>query len=398
MNRRHLLDISVILAWLTVLALTSQFALEGARGSKILNTVRVGSYMVLLMGGFLAVKSFWARQTGQDKSARHDRLSLWNIITHAYLMGAFIFVAMYSLLGESRDATRSFLLSLAVVSLEDVFVRTADKTLRRSILFFVGIMCAVSTVTIQGPSEAHVSFSEQRWFAIVFGWLLPASIPILFTLVRKKRYYNTVTVLEFLHFGMPFACMLACLSLVSIDLVKHNYENTTATGLIQRRNLPNLTLPHNNLSAPWRGLNLSHEALALLTKENATVAPLSPPATSRLISTPDVAIPLLSLVMLPLICSIIDKCLLYSTVDVLCTAAVVWAFKTLQENEGLPNALTVVSFVSASLGFCFRIYVCSSDENDYAGVAYTKEIEEEEEEEQMMKSLQKDVMQRTTEA
>lgn len=397
MNRRHLLDIATILILFILLATTSQFAIINHSGSRILSAVRVGSYMVLIMSGFLLVRACWAKHTGQDKPVKHDRMSLCNILTHAYLMGAFIFVSMYCLLGESRDATKTFFISLSIISVEDVFVHTADKQIRRSILFLIAILCAVSAGTIQGPTEFVQAFSEQRWFAIVFGWILPCVVPIFFTLIRKRRYYSSVTVREFLHFGMPFAAMLACLSLVSIDLVRHNYENATAPQILHahRRSLANAThkMPPANHTHPPKKQHATHP-YANFSLANASASREIPPAqvaVTRLVSAPDVAIPLLSLLMLPMICTVIDKCLLYNTVDIVCAATVVWAFKTLEENSGLPSALTVVSFVSASVGFFFRIYICSTDENDYSGVAYTKEVLEEEEEEQMMRSLQADL-------
>lgn len=393
MNRRHLLDIATILILFILLATTSQFAIINHSGSRILAAVRVGSYMVLLMSGFLLIRACWAKHTGQDKPVKHDRMSLCNILTHAYLMGAFIFVSMYCLLGESRDATKTFFISLSIISVEDVFVHTADRTIRRSMLFLIAILCAVSAGTIQGPTEFVEAFSEQRWFAIVFGWILPCVVPILFTLIRKRRYYSSVTVREFLHFGMPFAAMLACLSLVSIDLVRHSYESPAPSA--HRRSLANATLkiPPANHTHPPKKQHATHPHANFSLAANASASHETPPAqvaVTRLVSAPDVAIPLLSLLMLPMICTVIDKCLLYNTVDIVCVATVVWAFKTLEENSGLPSALTVISFVSASVGFCFRIYICSTDENDYSGVAYTKENLEDEEEEQMMRSLQAD--------
>lgn len=383
MNRRSLLELTAILLTYALLTCSAPLVFEGASGSRILNAVRVGSYMVIIMAACMIVGSLWRRRLQLEQQPKHERMSLRTIITHAYLMGAFIFVTVYCLLGESRDATKSYLLSLAVVSFEDAFSRTTDSTLRRSLLFFVAILSAVSVATIQGPSEMEVSFTERRWFAIVFGWLLPSLVPVFFVAIRKKRYYSPVTVYEFLHFGMPFAVMLATLALVSIDLISHSYA--------RRRSLHHFL----NESFPLRQrLPSNASALPILV---SAIANISANATdevhlmTRLVAHSDVAIPTASVLMIFIVGNVIDRCLLYSTIDTVSCVALVWGFKTLHENRGLPSAPTVVSFVSASLAFVFRVYVCSLDKDDYAGVAYTKELADDEEEEQMMKSLQRDL-------
>lgn len=416
MNRKSLLELTCILLSYALLAGSSQLAFEGAKGSRILNAVRVGSYMVIIMAIFLAASSLWKGRVNVDGQVKHERMSLRNIITHAYLMGAFIFVSVYCLLGESRDATKAYLISHGVVSLEDSFSRTTDSTLRRSLLFFVALLSGLSAGTIQGPSEAEISFSERRWFAIVFGWLLPSLVPVFFVAIRKKRYYSPVTVYEFLHFGMPFAVMLATLALVSIDLISHDYyapKHVRARSLhvsinesfplLQRLHL-NTSGAHAAVSQRFNSTAQAAAHAAVAQRFNSTAAHAANATASevhkiaRLVSNPDVVIPLLSLLMLPIVGGIIDRCLLYSTVDTLSCVSVVWAFRTLHENAGLPSALTVVSFVSASVGFFFRIYVCSIDKDDQAGVAYTKELADDEEEEQMMRGLQRDLETRMADA
>lgn len=409
MNRRSLLEITCVLLCYSVLACSSPLAFEGATGSRVLNAVRVGSYMVMIMAVCLAFSSLWKGKIHLDSPVKHERMSLRNIITHAYLMGAFIFVTVYCLLGESRDATKAYLLSHAVVSFEDCFSRTTDSVLRRSLLFFVALLSGVSAATIQGPSEAEVSFAEKRWFAIVFGWVLPSVVPVFFVAIRKKRYYSPVTVYEFLHFGMPFAVMLATLSLVSIDLISHDYAPTESP--LQHARQPAVHAKHRSLHTALNesfpllqrlSLNASvldwvphvTHAVAANVTANATQAEVH--VISRIVTNPDVVIPLFSVLMIFIVGMVIDRCLLYSTVDTLSCVSIVWAFKTLHENSGLPSALTVVSFVSASVGFSFRVYVCSLDKDDYAGVAYTKEHIDDEEEEQMIKSLQLDLGPRTS--
>lgn len=406
MNRRSLFEITCVLLTYSVLACSSQLAFEGAKGSMILNAVRVGSYMVIIMAVCLAFSSLWKGKIHLDSPVKHERMSLRNIITHAYLMGAFIFVTVYCLLGESRDATKAYLLSHAVVSFEDSFSRTTDSMLRRSLLFFVALLCGVSVATIQGPSELELSFHEMRWFAIVFGWILPSVVPVFFVAIRKKRYYSPVTVYEFLHFGMPFAVMLATLSLVSIDLISHDYDLPAPAAdrhHARRKSLrsafnesfPLLQRPPPNASLMDWVPHVTHAAVANATA-NATLQDVHKMA--RLVTNPDVVIPLFSVLMIFIVGMVIDRCLLYSTVDTLSCVSIAWAFKTLHENSGLPSALTVVSFVSAAVGFSFRIYVCSLDKDDYAGVAYTKEHADDEEEEQMMKGLQADLESRTANA
>jgi hypothetical protein len=346
MNQRDLIRLALLLAVLGLNAVLSHYAFKGPRSAPVISAVRVGSYAVLAMALVLAGQ---ACACGRRRQQQHPRLSLENVIVYVYGLGLVIFASAYCLLFVSGDATSTFFTQLTAIAVDDMFVRTRDATLRRSLLFFCAIFAGASNIctalSSQGTGETVEAMLKQNWFPVVVGIVLPAFVPWIYFGVRGKRFYNPVTIYDFLNFGTPFAVILA------ITVLLRPYEGE-----------PPVLFPGN-------------ESLA-----NATI---------KLVTTSDVATPLLCLNMLPTVFLAIQCTLLYSTVDFLSASAVAGSFKALAESE--PTPLVIVAFVSASVAFSVRVYACYRDEDDRCSMAYTRETEEDEEEDEMLHKLKSEV-------
>lgn len=351
MNHRDLIRLSLLLVILGLNAVLSHYAFKDYTGSPVLGSVALGAYAVLVIAAVLLLQAcFCGRAAHQSK---HPRLSFENVIVHVYGLGLIIFATVYCITGVSGDATAYFFLVMTGIGIDDMLSRTRDATLRRSLLFLCALLAGVSNIcsalTVKGAGETVQAVVDQQWFSVSYGIVLPVSVPWVYFAVRGKRFYNPVTIYDFLHFGMPFAVILSATALTALTLVEHRAPSP---------------------------LNAS------LTAANAT-------DDGRLVTAADVATPLLCLNMLPTVFLAIQSTLLYSTVDFLSVSAVVAAFKALAERE--PSTLIIVSFVSASFAFSLRVYACYRDENDKCSVAYAKESEEDEEEDQILEKMRLDI-------
>ena len=350
MNQRDLIRLALMLIILGLNALLSHYAFADERSSPLVDSVILASYAVLTMAVVLALQGCLCGR--KAKSPRHPRLSIENVLVFVYGLGLIIFVTVYCVLGVSGDASAAFYVQLTVIALEEMFIRTKDATLRRSVLFFSALLAGFSNIcsalTTSGAGESVVALMEQRWFLVVFGAVMPCAVPWVFFSVRGKRFYNPVTIYDFLNFGMPFAVIVSVMCLLSIDLVLHQ-----------------VPIPVS------------------MNQTNATGQ------ESRLVSAADVATPLLCLNMLPTVFLAVQSILLYSTVDFLTVSAVVASFKALGDRQ--PSTLVILGFVASSVAFSARIYACYRDDGDKCSVVYSRECEEDEEEDEFLEKIRADI-------
>lgn len=351
MNQRDLIRLALMLIVLGLNALLSHYAFQGSEGSPILSAVAMASYAIIAMAMILVVQACVCGKRAQQP--KHPRLSIENVMVHVYGLGLIIFVTVYCLMGVSGDASAAYFVMVTAVGLDDMFVRTKDATLRRSLLFFCALLAGVSNIlsalTARDAGETIGAIADQQWFTVSYGLILPCSVPFVLFSLRGKRFYTPVTIYDFLHFGMPFALILATTALVALSLSAQKSPS----------------------SKPGA------QPVANSTDEG------------RLVTSADVAGPLLCLNMLPTVFLAIQSALLYSTVDLLAVTAVVASFKALAERE--PGTLLICGFVASSVAFSLRVYACYRDQDDKCSVAYTKESEEDEEEEQMLEKLRTDL-------
>lgn len=381
MNQRDLIRIPIILVVMGINAVLSHYAFRASVGSPVLNSMRVASYVVILMALVLACQSLACGLPMQKHSLR---LTMETVLVHVYGLGLLIFVSVYCLLGVSGDASATFFAVTTCIALQDIVVRTKDTRLRRGVLFFSALLAGVANVVaaaqMPGAGEGSRAFDQHRWFIVMFGIVVPFGGPCVYFAIRGKRFYNPVTVYDFLNFGMPFAVIIAFMILVGHDLFQEDRDSPTSLssldGWAEAVGLTNLT-----------GLaNLTGSLLGLAG--NASDADGA--AAARLVAAADLAVPLLALNMIPTVFLAIQSTLLYSTVDFLAAAGVAAAFRALWEDPQGP--LTAVAFVAAAVAFSLRIYACFRDEGDRCSVAYTRESEDDEEDQEVLAKLQEEAI------
>lgn len=346
----------MMLIVLSLNAVLAHYAFEDWKYSPLVGSVSLASYAVICIAVILIADAcLCGRRTQQQ---RHPRLCIENVMIHVYGLGLIIFVTIYSVVGVSGDATAIFYVQLTGFALEDMFVRKNDPALRRSVLLSAAILAGVSNVcsalSMQSAGEIVQAVLNQDWFLVIYGGALPCVVPWVFFGVRGKRFYNPVTIYDFIHFGMPFAVIMSVSCLVTFD-----------------------SMWHSDSAALAAGHNATHHA-------NSTMDD-----SERLITRADVATPLLCLNMLPTVFLAIQSTLLYSLVDFITVAAVVASFKSLAQQQA--NTWVIIGFVAASLAFSARIYACYRDQDDKCSVVYSRESEEDEEEDEMIEKIRCDI-------
>lgn len=359
MNQRDFIRITLMLTVLSLNAVFSHYAAQAYRDTyHTIRAMRLGSCAVLVMAAVLTMQGFLCKV---QKDQHHPRLSMQTVFTHVYGLGLAVFVSVYCLSSVSGDATGMYFIGATAVACDDILERTKDATLRRAVMFCCVLLSGTALVgySFLDPSmgESGYAFLSHTWLVAAFGAVLPLLSPFVILSMRGRRFYNPLTIYDFLHFAMPFAVFLSVQTLLFVDMIPEPQAGT-------RRSDINGTL---------------HAA------KNATAAD----AARRVMSDFDVFAPLLSLNMLPTVFLAIQSTLLYSTVDFLAAFAAVTAFKSLALHGGGP--LPVVVFVSASVAFSLRIYACFRDESDGCSVAYSKESEDNPDEDDMLRKLQQDI-------
>jgi len=350
MNQRDLIRLTLLFIVLGINAILTHYAFDKARGSPLLNCITVAAYSVLAIAAFLIAQACLCGR--RDQTQKHPRLSLETVVIYVYGLGLIIFVTIYSVMAVSGDASSAYYTQLTAIAAEDTFVRTRDATLRRSLLFFCALLASASLICSSfntgGMGETIQAIFDQQWFLIIYGLIMPITIPWVFFSVRGKRFYNPVTIYDFLYFGMPFASIMAATALAGLNLVPH---------------------PPNSVPPFFNATNETD--------------------SERLVTAADVATPLLCLNMLPTVFLAVQSILLYSTVDFMTVAALVTSLKAIAERRHSP--LMVAAFVCSALAFTARVYACYRDEDDKCSVAYSRETEEDEDEDQMLEKIRQDV-------
>lgn len=398
MNQRDLIRLTFLLVVLGLNAVLSHYAFEDSSAPPLLDSMRVGSYVVLIMALIITVQAFTC---GKPREKQHLKLSMDTVVAHVYGLGSFVFVAVYCFLGITGDANVAFYTSLTVIGVDDILRRGKDTRLRRGLLFFCVLLAGVANICVplqrSDVGQTLISIAEQRWFVVAFGEIIPFLAPWIFMAVRGKRFYSPVTVYDFLNFGMPFAVVIAFMVLVGLDfqretdtLLKHldGSPHTIPSHLLQPLTIETPRNDTNHTAAAAAVPPALADASMPTAMANASMPAAL--ALTRLVRTSDIAIPLLALNMIPTVFLAIQCTLLYSTVDFMSCAAVAAVFRALWEAPR--GAFTILAFVAASVGFTLRVYACFRDESDNCSVAYTREIDEDADEEEILTKLQHDIV------
>lgn len=339
MNPKDLIKLTVSLLLMGSNAILSHYA-SGPREDRFrtVQALRLGGCVVLLMAAFLFVRNLLCFA---EKNAHHTPLTVRTLFTHVYGLGLFVFVLAYCLTGLSNDSTVLFFSAITVLSVDDVFERTRDRTLKRSVLLLSALLAGVSVVasSAQGDSimETFQATLEEKWLVLVYGAAVPVVAPYIFIGIRARRQYNPLTIYDFVNFAMPFAALLGGQTLLFVGMIP---EGTQA--------------PAGN---------------ATELPSNATAAQAEPSYA------PYVCVPLLALNTILVTLLVIQSILHYSTVDFLASLATVTSFKEMAVNTQGP--WTALAFVAAGLSFSLRVYASCQDEGDQAESEYPAETEAE---------------------
>jgi len=361
MNQKDLIRQATMLCLLTLAAVLGHYSAVGEPSQTIVRTLFVGSWVTLGMAALLCLR---ALAFGKPRVKNLPSISVKSVVIYVYGLGLLVYVSIYCLLDLSM-ARNFYLIALAGISVDDIIERSHDSPPRKA-LIAICAACSLGAFIVKGmlsPDRDEVirALADGRVYVFFFGFALPALAPIVYLAIRSRRLYTPITVMEFMHIAMPFAVHASVSTLLSLSLISTDASfdlNSTETTHFDL----NATLtPHFDLNAT-------------VAMPNATQIAESIQQTARLVTSADVATPLLALVMIPVIFFAIQTTLLYSIADFLAPAAIVAGFRHAAE---APSAepWTVFVVLAGSAAFFCRVYVCIRDCDDRAGVLYSSEVD-----------------------
>lgn len=222
-STRQLIRQTMLLVVLGSNAALSEVA-SGASNSggytDMVSAVRTGSQAVLWIAGYLVASSLVC---GRSLIKELPRLTMQTIWGHVYGLGLLIFVTIYCLLGVSTWCTSMYMAAIAGVSMDDIVARFSESYTRRLALFACVIFAVAAAVVVAWQSPDFKALSEaadaENWFAIACSTALPLAAPFLYNVLRAPHFYTNETILEFIHFAMPFASILAAVVLCTLSAV-----------------------------------------------------------------------------------------------------------------------------------------------------------------------------------
>lgn len=330
-------------------AFLSELSSSGDPRRTVLHNLRVGSYAVLAIAALLCLRAFFAG--GQTVKGLPD-LSVKSVLVYVYGLGLLVFVTVYCLL-DLGQARYFYIAAWTGIAAEDILERYAERWPRKALFFLCNALSLAAFVgkalAAQDMYEAIEAFLAGNYYVFVFGLALPMCSPVIYLAIRHRRFYNPMTVMELIHLSMPFAVHTSVSTLLSLSLMEPTED------------------PRSALQATSHANDTSQ-----LVNDTVTLAAAVLTTQERLVTTADVATPLLVLTMVPILFFAVQTTLLYSIADFLCPAALVMSAKHFSLNQN-SDASTVFIFLAASGAFCARVYMCFHDRDDYAGVLYSEE-------------------------
>lgn len=341
MNQKDLIRQAAMVALFALAAFLSDLSSSGDPKRTVLHNLRVGSYAVLAMAALLCLRSFFA---GERKATGLPDLSVKSVLVYVYGLGLLVFVTVYCLL-DLGQARYFYFAAWTGIAAEDVLERYAERWPRKALFFLCNALSLAAFVgrALVAPDmyEAIEAFLAGNYYVFVFGLVLPMCSPLIYLTIRHRRFYNPITVMEFIHLAMPFAVHTSVSTLLSLSLMDPGAD---LQALVSSGN-----------GTRWADPNATEVV-----------------AAARLVTAADVATPLLVLTMVPILFFAVQTTLLYSIADFLCPAALVMSAKHFALNQNADGS-TVFIFLAASGAFCARVYMCFHDRDDYAGVLYSEE-------------------------
>lgn len=362
MNRNDVIRQAILIAVLSTNAWLSEYACGTTDGKSrgytdVVSTVRAGSIAVLWASIYLIIASLWC---GRPHTKELPKLTMQTIWAHVYGLGLLVFVTIYCLLGVSSGCTAAYFMALAGISLDDVLARHRETYTRRASMLICAILGMSTGVlaSYKAPDFDRLADAVDtgNWFVIVCGGVLPLASPFLFNFIRGQRRYAPMTVLEFIHFAMPFAAILSVVVLCTLSVIPQQLP-------------PQQESQQPPFFATEAEANWSRAHMTNRSTESAMVDRI------MLVTASDIALPLLPFTMLPALFMTVQTVLLYSTADFLSAASLVIAVKYFYHSPSR-DAHPFIPCITAGLAFAFRVYAACNDKDAAATSIYSAEMDE----------------------
>lgn len=331
-----LIRMAFVLAALSGNIYLSNLAAERAYGT-VADTVRLGAYVILWSAAYMWLSALWQQRPVIKEL---PRMSLSAVTVYVYGLGVLAFVTAYTFLCVSVPCVFNYLVSATCLCACDLVDRT-DHPMALRVALALAAVCSLASVICVTLGDVYSqemidAVTSGKWRGDDFyGILLPLASPMLYHFTRDSgRLYSPRVVFELIHFAMPFAVILALVTLAMVP------ASTEAGQGLPTGGQPLWTFPD--------------------TTNNGTrlAAPLSKAINSGFteLTAADFAVAVLPLTSVLVLFFAIQSVLLYSTVDFLTAAAFVNAAKFFACQTSEPEAAVGMSL--AAIAFMLR--VCTS--------------------------------------
>lgn len=382
-NSRDITRQAILLTFIGVNAIASEYATGASTVggyTNVVSAVRTGAITVLWLALYLLVSAVWC---GRPVIKELPILTMQSIWAHVYGLGLLVFVSVYCLLGVSSGCTAAFLMSCVGVSFDDIIVRHRENFTKRAALFLCSIMSAATAVltSYKAPDFRGLADSVDagNWFVIACGGVLPLASPFLYNFIRGTRRYSPCEAMEFIRFATPFAVILSLVVLCTLSVMPAMPEPPTPAPLFpsaQRDPYWSFLHPGNNsnhghMRRPHRLNNNNNNNETAQHKNVSSVEDVVD--RILMVTSMDIAQPLLPFTMLPALFMAVQTALDYSIVDFLSAFSVVIAVKYLCHSPPHDPA-PYMPCIAAALALALRMYASFQDNHgEPERSAYTSE-------------------------
>ena len=350
-----LLRMGFLLAALSGNVYLSNLAAEGAYGT-VADSVRLGAYVVLWSAAYMWLSALWQQRPVVNEL---PRMSLTTVTVYVYGLGVLAFVTTYTFLCVSVPCVFGYLASATCLCGSDLVDSPGQPMAGRVVLGLaaVGSLASVICVMIGDPYSQELAASltsAGRVGDVLYGYALPLACPFLYHFTRDpRRVYSPRVVFELIHFAMPFAVILALVTLAitpPADVALAVAPPADGPGLHHPPGPPRPG-PEHHRAQQW---------VVYIAGDNVTrlEIPLSSTIASGFtgLTAADFAVAALPLSAVLVLFFAIQSVLLYSTADFLTAAAFVNAAKFFACQPSDPQAVVAMSLAAVAL----MLRVCSS--------------------------------------
>jgi len=350
-----LIRMGFLLAALSGNIYLSNLANPGAYGS-VADAVRLGAYVVLWSAAYMWLSALWQQRPVVNEL---PRMSLTTVTVYVYGLGVLAFVTTYTFLCVSVPCVFGYLASATCLCGSDLVDSPGQPMAGRVVLALaaVGSLASVICVMIGDPYSQELAASltsAGRVGDVLYGYALPLACPFLYHFTRDpRRVYSPRVVFELIHFAMPFAVILALVTLAitpPADVALTITPPADGPGLHHPPGPPRPG-PEHHRAQQW---------VVYIAGDNVTrlEIPLSSTIASGFtgLTAADFAVAALPLSAVLVLFFAIQSVLLYSTADFLTAAAFVNAAKFFACQPSDPGAIVAMSLAAVAL----MLRVCSS--------------------------------------